>query len=122
MWNLGDRVLALWPGDMTWWYPGVIVGTDGSDLELQFEDGDRSLVTSSNIVKLEFPRGANIHARIGRDLSYLPATVVRQQGSALLLRFAKELIVDAIEDIEVWTSVAMVRIDRAATEDWLRRN
>ena len=122
MWNLGDRVLALWPGDMKWWYPGVVVGVEGSRFELQFDDGDRSMVSASEIAKLEFPTGAKIHSRISSELAYVPAAVLKQQGSALLLRISKEIMANASKDIEIWTSVAMVRIDRSTTGDWLRRN
>jgi DNA repair protein Crb2 Tudor domain len=114
MWNIGDRVLALWPGDRQWWYPGVVCGVDGERFELQFDDGDRSLVLASDIARLEFPEGIVIQARVGRDLRYLPATVLKQRGSALLLRFPN--------DVELWMSTALMRTLHEASRDWLMRN
>ena len=113
MWRLGDRVLAVWPGDGQW-YPGVICGVEGEHFELQFDDGDRSLVPLSDIARLEFSEGTVVQARLGRDLCYLPATVLKQQGSALLLRFP--------EDIDAWTSVTLVRTNHDASRGWFTPN
>jgi len=112
--EVGDRVLALWPGDRQWWYPGVICGTTDGQYEIQFDDGDRSLVPPSDIAALEFPDGAAVQARINRDLRYLPATILKVRGSALLLHLPQE--------IELWTSMAVVRTDREASLDWVTRN
>ncbi|MCS7047413.1 MAG: hypothetical protein NZO58_13730, partial [Gemmataceae bacterium] len=95
---------------------------DDDGMELQFDDGDRALVPPSELARLEFPEGAEIQARIDRELRYLPAIVLKQKGNALLLRLPDLADSQASEDVTIWTSVAMVRIDRAATVAWLRRN
>lgn len=114
MWNVGDRILALWPGDRQWWYPAVVCGVDDDQLEVQFDDGDRSMVPLSDVMRPEFPEGSGVQARLGRDLRYYPALVVRQRGAALLLRFTN--------DAEVWTSAALVRTVRQTTRPWYDPN
>lgn len=104
MWQIGDRVLARWPGERQWWYPGVICEVEESRYVVQFDDGDRSAVFPFEVRSIELPPRTTVQVRFGRELRFLPAvTVARQEGQALLLR--------APDGAEVWTSVAMVRVD-----------
>jgi hypothetical protein len=100
--KIGDRVLAKWPGERIWWYPGVVCGNEDDQIELQFDDGDRAVVLQEDLSPLQFPAGTIVQARIDRDLRYIPATVLEQRGQALLLRFPN--------DAEMWTSICLVRV------------
>ena len=63
--TLGDRVLAFWPGEADWWYPGVIVSEAAGTYDVQFDDGDRSNLREDQVRPLAFAPGA----RVGPDSS-----------------------------------------------------
>ena len=52
MLRLGDRVLAMWPVEVEWWYPGVVCLVAGDEVEIQYDDGDRGVVTAGDVMPL----------------------------------------------------------------------
>ncbi len=101
---LGERVLARWPLEKSWWYPGVIVGTSG-ELEVQFDDGGRSFVDLDEVRPLEVRVGTAIQARWKGGNAYYPGKVSAVHGHALHIAYD-----DGDQEV---TSVCMIRIDQA---------
>lgn len=102
--NLGDRVLARWPREKSWWYPGVVVG-DGTITEVQFDDGDRSMVPTDEMRPLEVAVGTKLQCRWKGGEGYFAGKVAAVHGHALHIAYD-----DGDQEI---TSVCMVRIDVA---------
>lgn len=102
--SLGDRVLARWPQEKSWWYPGVIVGDSGG-LEVQFDDGDRSKVTPDEVRPLQVALGTRLQCRWKGGDAYYPGKVAAVHGHALHIAYD-----DGDQEV---TSVCMIRIDQA---------
>jgi hypothetical protein len=104
MLRLGDRVLAMWPVEVEWWYPGVVCLVAGNDVEVQFDDGDRSLVTTDDVIPLAIGVGTRVHGRWRGDKFYFPGRVSEQRGPAIHIEYD--------DGDEEWTTVSMVRVHR----------
>lgn len=102
--NLGDRVLARWPREKSWWYPGVVVG-DGTVSEVQFDDGDRSMVPADEMRPLAVAVGTKIQCRWKGGDAYYAGKVSAVYGQALHVAYD-----DGDQEV---TSVSMIRIDAA---------
>ena len=103
--DIGDRVLARWPVEVDWWYPGVVVGTDGPLVLVQFDDGDRSALEDSLTCPLDaVGAGRRVFGRFKGGTYYYPGTIDIRTGAAIHILYDDG-------DTE-WTSVGMVRVHR----------
>ena len=104
MLRLGDRVLAMWPAEEEWWYPGVVCLVVGAEAEIQYDDGDRSMVPCSEVRPLAIGVGTRVYGRWRADVYYYPGRVTEQRGAAIHI--------DYDDGDAEWTTVSMVRIHR----------
>jgi len=102
MWSIGDRVLANWPLEVSWMYPGVLCGVRDDGCIVQFDDGGRAQVAEEEIRRLNVDVGDRVFGRWRGGGQYLPGKVLVQRGWAILIRYD--------DGEEEWTSVCLVRI------------
>jgi hypothetical protein len=101
--NIGDRVLARWPQEKEWWYPGVVCATHGAELEVQYDDGDRAVVHADLARPLDLQPGARIHCRYQGGPTFYPGRVAGAVGSAIQINYD--------DGDKETSSVSMVRIN-----------
>lgn len=105
MLNSGDRVLARWPVEVDWWYPGVVVGAEGPLVVVQFDDGDRAALDASLARPLDgVGVGRRVYGRFRGGTYYFPGAIAARTGAAIHIVYDDG-------DTE-WTSVGMVRVHR----------
>lgn len=104
MFNLGDRVLAQWPAEKVWWYPGTVVSLGDASAEIQFDDGDRSEVELSQIRELAVQVGTRVYCRWQAGQTYYPGKVSEVIGHAMRLNYD--------DGDQEWTAVSMIRINQ----------
>jgi hypothetical protein len=102
MWSIGDRVLARWPVEVSWYYPGTVCGAQEDGYVVQFDDGDRALVVGEEMRYLDIEVGEQVFGRWQAGRLYFPGTVTDQRGWALHIQYDDG-------DAE-WTSVCMIRV------------
>ncbi len=100
-WGIGQRVFALW--DDSFYYPGTIVGMDGDDYDVRFDDGDESLVSQEELAPIEIGVGTRVSARYGGLDSYYPGQVDRREGESIHIKFD--------DGDEESTTISMIRIE-----------
>jgi hypothetical protein len=102
--GVGARVLAEWPHEVDWWYPGVVVASNGTHIEVQFDDGGRAVLTDEQARPLAVRVGSRAQGRWKGGQGFYPAVVKARIGEALHLVYT--------DGDEEWTSVAMLRLHR----------
>jgi hypothetical protein len=100
--NVGDRVLAQWPVEKVWWYPGTIIGMSGGQVVVQFDDGDRSPVGLNEVRDLAVRVGTRVYGRWEGGSTYYPGKVSEAVGQAIHIHYD--------DGDQEWTAVGMVRI------------
>jgi hypothetical protein len=106
MWNVGDRVLAHWYPEPSWWYPGTIQDRRGGDLLVAFDDGDRAWVGREQVKPLDVAVGSRVYGRWRAGRLYYPGTVTEKRGEAIHIAYD--------DGDREWTTVSFVRVDRGA--------
>ena len=101
--NVGDRVLARWPQETEWWYPGVVCEANGVEVLVQYDDGDRSQVHVDLVRPLELKVGTRIQCRYQGGKAFYPGQVAGVVGSAIQ--------VDYDDGDKESSSVSMVRVN-----------
>lgn len=109
MMRLGDLVLAVWPVEVEWRYPGVICLVAGHEVEVQFNDGDRAVVTAADVMPLAVGVGWRVCCRFQGGPFYFPGRVTDQRGEAIH--------VDYDDGDAEWTTVSMVRVHHSDLPD-----
>lgn len=100
---VGDRVLAQWPTEVEWWYPGVVVAAQPGRVFVQFDDGDRSAVADDRTATLgRVAAGLRVQGRFQGGRGFFPGHVTARTGDAIHIAYD--------DGDEEWTSVAMVRV------------
>ena len=102
MLRVGDRVLAAWPAEEEWWYPGVICGMAGFEVDVQYDDGDRATLSQSDVRPLALGIGSRVWGRWQAEACYYPGTITRQLGAAIHI--------DYDDGDAEWTTIGMVRV------------
>ncbi len=85
--GIGDRTLAMWPPEQEWFYPGVVCGLDAGSLEIQFDDGGRASVPSTEIRPIQWAPGMRVYGNWKGNGTYYPAHIASVQGAALFLEY-----------------------------------
>lgn len=101
--NVGDRVLAQWPQEKNWWYPGVIVTEGGGVCEVQFDDGDRATLKSDQARPLAISIGDRVYCRWKGGDAYYPGKIANVVGAAIWVDYDDG-------DHEV-TSIGLIRVN-----------
>lgn len=101
---LGDRVLAKWPQEEQWWYPGVVTDSDGASVEVTFDDGDRSRVSVEDVRPLMVRVGSRVYCRWKGGDSYYAGKVSQAQGAAIHI--------DYDDGDQEMTSISLIRVNR----------
>ena len=101
----GDRVLAQWPVEMEWWYPGVVTQVDGAKLVVQYDDGDRSELTARQMVPLVLAPGTRVQGRWQGGTGFYPGKVIAMEGQAIHISYD--------DGDQEWTSASMIRIHQS---------
>jgi hypothetical protein len=87
MHKIGDRVLAKWPIEAEWWYPGVVMATGPGTVEVQYFDGDRSTVQANEAIPLAIGTGSRVYCRWKGGGAYYPGTVTNAVGEAIYIDY-----------------------------------
>ena len=103
-WTPGTRVLAHWAPD-GFLYPGTILEERGGQYRIGFDDGERAWVTTDGLAPLDVSEGTRVFGRWQGAPAYYPGTVAEQDGERLRIQYD--------DGDEEWTTVAMVRVERA---------
>jgi hypothetical protein len=99
--NVGDRVLAVWPVEQNWWYPGVVCAAS-EGYEIQYDDGDRGVVEVEQIRPLDIRVGSRVYGRWQGGGAYYPGRVAEVVGHALHIHYD--------DGDREWSSVSMLRM------------
>ena len=102
--NVGERVLAEWPAEVDWWYPGVICASNGAEVEVQFDDGDRAVIAAHQARPLIVWIGARVYGRYEGGPYYYAGVVSAINGEAIHI--------DYDDGDKEWTTISMVRFHR----------
>ena len=79
--KVGDRVLAAWPAELEWWYPGTIVAIEGDLFDVIYEDGDRANLTLEQVKPLTIGVGTRVYANWkARAEATIPAALRKPQA------------------------------------------
>jgi hypothetical protein len=103
--QLGDRVIAQWPPEMEWWYPGVIVFESAGEIEVQFDDGGRSPLNPGQAKPLEIPLGAKVQARWQGGQAFYSGKIDDRIGQAIHISYD--------DGDQEWTSFSLIRIQES---------
>jgi hypothetical protein len=103
--SVGERVLAEWPQEVQWWYPGVVVSDAGQAKEVQFDDGGRATLTDSQMIPLSIGVGSRVYCRWKGGQQYFGGVVSSAVGSCIH--------VDYDDGDKESTSIAMVRVNKS---------
>ncbi len=98
--NIGDRILGQWEPE--WFYPGVIVNSTGSVIEVQFDDGDRAQLRPDQVRPLNVQVGSRVYGRWQGGGQYYPGRISSVNGSAINI--------DYDDGDKEGTTVSMIRI------------
>lgn len=90
----GAHVLADWSGDV-WSYPGVISQVMGDTAHIAYDDGDSENLRNDRFFPLEFHPGDVIQVAQAAQSGYRNATVVRHEGTRLMVDYGDGQIVQA---------------------------
>jgi hypothetical protein len=107
-WQIGDRVLARWGGDL-FWYPGTVLQLQDDNFRVLFDDQDQAIVSARDLVPLTVHEGDRVLCRPKFEpaLRYFPAVVTRVNGEIIDVTF------DDIELEERNTNVGRIRVRRS---------
>lgn len=102
MWDIGDRVLALWPVEDIWWYAGTVIELEDEEFVIAYDDGDRAVLASEHLAPLELTVGTIVHGRFQAGEAYFPGTITELRGNAIFIEYQ--------DGDSEWTTAAMIRI------------
>lgn len=100
--NVGDRVLAQWPAEMEWWYPGVVVASTGAAFDVRFDDGGSAALRDDQTRPLLLAIGARVSARFRGGDAFYSGIISEAVGNALHICYD--------DGDKEWTSVSMLRV------------
>ena len=83
----GERVLAEWPHEKEWGYPGTVVSQDGALHEVQFDDGDRALLEERQVRPLAMKDGDRVQCRWKGGTAYYPGVLKSVSGAAFQIDY-----------------------------------
>lgn len=109
-----DRVFAIWPPDGVY-FPGTVRQViDRVFLEIDFDDGDRTVITPDMVQPLEIEEGALVMVRKRNERQFTPAYVRDQEG--------KKVLVEYLDADEEWTTLdRLCKLPPKMEEDFRRR-
>lgn len=102
---VGTPVLAAWHGGQ-FWFAGVVVGTEGDQIRVQYADGTSEQLPSASVTADHLGPGASIGAHQSGETDFLHATLVDRIGHAVRVQYD--------DGHQMWTSVGLVRVDSAS--------
>jgi DNA repair protein Crb2 Tudor domain/Agenet domain len=105
-WEEGDRVLAHWPAEPSWWYPATVQSVIGDTIAVEYDDGDSAELSPRQVRALDLVEGSEVFARQDGNRYYVPATVLARRGEEVQVRYE--------DDEEEWAPLGMVRVNRGA--------
>jgi hypothetical protein len=101
--KVGDRVLAQWPQEKDWWYPGVVVSDGGGAYEVQFDDGDRATLKEDQTLPLLVSAGDRVYCRWKGGPVYYPGEIANIIGAAIWI--------DYDDGDHEGTSISLIRVN-----------
>ena len=102
MWDIGDRVLALWPVEDVWWYAATVISLENGEFLVAYDDGDRAWLTTEQMAPLDLQEGMTVFGRWQGEEVFYPGTIAKIRGSALFLEYS--------DGDSEWTTAANIRI------------
>ncbi len=106
-WHVGDRLFAYWEAD-GYWYPATIIGIDGDDIEIRYDDGNEEKTSAEYVEDLEVSEDDVVEARSAQDNAYYEAVVTTIEGDRLQVTYE--------DGSTEWTSLGQLRV--AEWEGW----
>ena len=107
---VGDRVLARWPAEIDWWYPGVVCLVEPAKLEVQFDDGDRAELAPWEVTTLQVRVGSRVFGRWQGGPYYYPGAVTEQRGEAIHIAYD--------DGDQEWSTVSLIRVHQQDLPLW----
>ncbi len=78
----GDWVLGNWKG-AGYWYPGVISSTSGSQITIQYDDGDRETVSISDVRPYDWAIGKKVECNYKNAGKWYPGKITSLGGERI---------------------------------------
>lgn len=102
MHRIGDRVLAQWPAEMEWWYPGTVIGAEGGAYLIQYDDGDRARLSEAQLRNLYLGVSSRVFGNFQHGGRYYPGKITQVQGQAIHIAYD--------DGDHEWTTIGQVRV------------
>ncbi len=103
--TVGTPVLAAWHGSQ-FWFAGVVVGTEGDLVRVQYADGSSEQLPQASITPDHLGPGTSIGAHQSGETDFQHATLVDRIGHAVRVQYD--------DGHQMWTSVGLVRVESAS--------
>ena len=97
-------MLAWWPAEKDWWYAGVVCNSNGNQVEVQYDDCNRSNLESDQVRSLSVGIGSRVYVRWKGGSNYYPGRVDDVAGAAYHIRYD--------DGDEEWATVSAMRFHR----------
>lgn len=101
----GERVLAWWPAENDWWYAGVVCESlANGDIEIQYDDCQRSVLKADQVRPLAMKVGMRVFARWQGGANYYPGQISTIEGNAMHVQYD--------DGDQEWCTVSAFRVHR----------
>src|SRR5262249_35901946 len=91
-----------------YWYPGVIMGVNGDQYHVFFDDGNQTVTTADRLRPVRIGVGDRVWCRWKAGPTYFPGEITRKNGEVIHIHYDDE--------DEETTLLRLVRLER---DDWL---
>lgn len=83
--QVGDRVLAEWTEGL--WYPARIHSIEGDEIDLNFDDGDISVVNQSQVRPIDWEEGTQVECNWQNGGTYYPGVIAQIDGDRIHIQY-----------------------------------
>lgn len=83
--QVGDRVLGQWTDEM--WYPARIHSIEGDAIDLNFDDGDISVVEPSQVRPIDWQEGTRVECNWQNGGTYYEGVIAKMEGDRIHIQY-----------------------------------
>jgi hypothetical protein len=103
-WQAGDRVLAWWPTDGTFWYPATVLSVEPNHIRIKFDDGDSRSALPNELMPFDVGPGSHVQCRWKGGRVYYPGIIDDRAGEGVHIKYD--------DGDEEWAQLDKIRVER----------